>query len=111
MTCALDLTVIDLNTGLPIDIGIPFGASLSAWGEMVKASGVPLKFSCSEKDKASLDGVRIFWTDNLAVFMRFVQYCAEHNYIDRMGPNTDAQYQSAYSNWIDRKLRFILEMV
>ena len=111
MTCALDLTVIDRDTGLPIDIGTPFGVNKSAWGEVVKASGVPLEFSCSEQDEASLDGVRIFWTDDLGVFVRFYRYCLENRFVNHAAPHTEAQFQAAYARWIDRKLRFILEMV
>jgi hypothetical protein len=111
MTCALDLTVIDLNTGLPIDIGIPFGANKSDWGGVVKASGVPLEFSCSEQDKASIDGVRIFWTDDLGVFTRFLRYCMDNHFLTGNMPHAEDEFQLVYSRWIDRKLRFILDMI
>jgi hypothetical protein len=113
MTCALDLTVLDLDQGLLLDMGLYLGTNKSAWGEVIdefiKESGRTLNFYSSERDLNSLDGVRCWWTDSREVMKAFVAYISGHG--DLHSVCSKKQVESMLVMFPERNLRFIMSLV
>jgi len=123
MTCSLDLSVFDMEHGLPLDLGIPFGVNKSSWADAIKifnhASGErKLEFHSSEQD-VSIDGIRCWWTDDQIAVLKLLDYLEENGCLGMSEPNilymrrqlTGTGTGRSGAPWHCRKLRFFLSLI
>lgn len=108
MTCHLCLSIWDKEKMLPLDLELPFGVARSAWGDHIRHAekeGVKLEWHDSEQDKASVDGVRCWWTDDAETVRHFMAFLSREHGHD---PDSSVDFMSS---WPERKLRFIFSLV
>jgi hypothetical protein len=108
MSRFLDLTVIDRDSALPLDIGIAFGPSKGEWRAGIAASGVRLTAYITENDPAAIAGVQGWMTRDQANVEKLVAYLREMGDID---PERASKIEKAFLNWRCRNLVFVFHLV